>query len=90
MEAENVGSGGSLPKFEAWCCVTLSWLPNLPEPGILKWLLGKINEVINNIVRRLGTAPGVVSVLHVFTITVLINRTHPQADRAGHHPCLAT
>ena len=90
MEAENVGSGGSLPKFEAWFYVTLSWLLNLPESGILKWLLGKINEVINNIVRWLGTAPGMVSVLHVFTITVLINRTHPQADRAGHHPCLAT
>ena len=73
-----MGSGGSLPKFEAWCCVTLSWLLSLPESGILKSLLGKINEVINNIVRWRSTAPGMVSALYVLTVTVLTNRTHPQ------------
>lgn len=46
MEAENVGSGGKLLKFESWCCVTLSWFLNLPESSFLKALLGEISELI--------------------------------------------
>lgn len=46
MEAENVGPGTSLLKFESWCCVTLSQLLDLSESSVLKALLGEINKVI--------------------------------------------
>lgn len=83
-EAENVGSGTSLLKFESWGCVTLGWLLNLPESSVLKRLLGEIKELIQTD----GWAQlwHTVSVLQVFAVAVLINRNHPRQTGLGTVP----